>query len=120
MILFFNSSKGMSKVTKIAMCIMLLALVIVSSIFYRNMSILNINKRIDFITSKYLLSMEVDGYLSDENENKIIKELESIGVSNISLDETTKKKTENKTVILKVKAIYKDKEIKREKISRFI
>lgn len=117
--LFLNYSRELSKFSKIIICITLLTLAVASYNFFEYISGLNINKSIDFIVSKYLLIMEVDGYLSENNENKMIQELESIGVKNIDIEETTRQKTENNIVTLSVKVNYKSKAINREKTSRY-
>lgn len=48
--------------------------------------------KVDSIGRKYILSMESKGYLSNEDEIKMINELKSIGGKNISTVGTTKSK----------------------------
>ncbi len=117
--LFVNDSGELSKTGKIALYIPLLLLIIVGYRYCNYIDSSIVNTRIDSIVSKYLLCMELEGYLNEANQQKLDEELKSIGVVNISLEETTKQKTENGTVTLKVKADYKNKEINKKKISTY-
>ncbi len=76
--------------------------------------------RVDNITSNIVLNMEIEGYLNASNHQKAVEELENIGLKNISLEGTSKQKTENNIVTLRVKANYKNKEINKEIVARYI
>lgn len=115
--LVINDSGELSKVSRFILFITLLFLMILGSTYYKYVDNSIMNTRIDDITSIYLLDMEIEGYLNEANQQKLIDELGNIGLSNISIEETTKQKTRNNIVTLKVKANYKNKEINKEKIS---
>lgn len=47
---------------------------------------------VDSIARDYILSMEIEGYLTNESKNELISELQSKGLKNISLSGTTTSK----------------------------
>lgn len=74
----------------------LITLVVISVLLISFLSATRENKRmndLDLIGRKFILHMETDGFLTNENENMIISRLESIGAKNISLSGTTKNST---------------------------
>ncbi len=117
--LFVNELRELSKASRFILFISLLFFMVLCFKYYQYVDNSIMNTRLDDITSIYLLDMEVEGYLNESNQQKLIEELKNIGLSSISIEETTKQRMRNNIVILKVKANYKNKEIEKEKISKY-
>lgn len=117
--LFVNELRELSKASRFILFISLLFFMVLGFKYYQYVDNTIMNTRLDDITSIYLLDMEIEGYLNESNQQKLIEELKNIGLSSISVEETTKQRTRNNIVILKVKANYKNKEIEKEKISKY-
>lgn len=47
-------------------------------------------QKVDIVARQYILKMETDGYLMSNEEDSLIKELNKIGLQNVSLNGTTK------------------------------
>ncbi|WP_097034011.1 hypothetical protein [Clostridium tertium] len=117
--LFVNELRELSKASRFILFISLLFFMVLCFKYYQYVDNSIMNTRLDDITSIYLLDMEIEGYLNESNQQKLIEELKNIGLSSISIEETTKQRMRNNIVILKVKANYKNKEIEKEKISKY-
>ncbi|URZ16318.1 hypothetical protein [Clostridium felsineum] len=85
----------------------LIGILIMSSVFLyfvSNIIPINATYKAETIARKYMLKIEEDGYLKEENSEKMINEFASIGISNIDISGTTLSPvTYGESVYLKVK-----------------
>jgi hypothetical protein len=60
------------------------------------------------ISRKYILKMETEGYLSQENKNQMLLELKNLGIQNVDISGTTTQQvTYGDTIVLKIKGSVK-------------
>lgn len=67
----------------------ILAMLSILMCFFGSMEILQTKARVSQLARQYALRMECSGYLEKEREEALKRELEELGVSEISLDGTT-------------------------------
>lgn len=117
--LFISCSNKSGKISGIIYGISLVFVLLVVFIYIESFNIVSRFTMVENINKKYLLRMETDGYLNEDNQYKLTKELENLGINNINFNETTKTKTENNIVVLSVKGNYKNKELNSKMTSRY-
>lgn len=69
--------------------IFILALSVLMLAFMENMELIQHKIEINQITRRYLLRMETEGCLTEEDRDRILYELQAAGVSNVDLGATT-------------------------------
>lgn len=68
----------------------ILAMLTIMMSFLNNMELIQKKAQTAQIARKYMLRMETCGYLEPEKEHDLTKELEQLGITNLSLEGTTK------------------------------
>lgn len=98
------------------MIIPLISLVVATVLILMNTSstkTMLTKQKVDIIARQYILKMETDGYLMQNEEDNLIKELNKIGLENISLDGTTKNNVGyGKEINLNISGYLKTEELK--------
>lgn len=69
--------------------ICILAMTVVMLSYVENVSLLHQKTKVSQLARKYILRMETVGYLKPEDETALYGELETLGVTEISLEGTT-------------------------------
>ena len=68
-------------------------------------------QKVDILARQYILKMETDGYLEKNEEDNLIRELQKIGLTNISLNGTTETQVGyGKEIKLEINANLKSKD----------
>lgn len=79
----------------------LLALMVYSILLFAQV---NVKQRVEWSLREYMLSMEVDGYLTNTNKSLLINKLSDLGVTEISFEDTTIYKVNyGESIVLHVK-----------------
>lgn len=73
--LFVNELRELSKASRFILFISLLFFMVLCFKYYQYVDNSIMNTRLDDITSIYLLDMEIEGYLNESNQQKLIEEL---------------------------------------------
>lgn len=69
--------------------IMVLAVMILITVFFNLYQVLSLNEEVKQLSRKYMLNMETVGYLDAANRTKLIQELSDLNVIDIDLTGTT-------------------------------
>lgn len=69
--------------------IMVLAVMILITVFFNLYQVLSLNEEVKQLSRKYMLNMETVGYLDAANRTKLIQELSALNVTDIDLSGST-------------------------------
>ncbi len=83
--------------------ITILAMTIVVMVYLQCTELMIKKLEVSQISRKYILKMETEGYLSQENKTQMLMELKNLGVQNVDISGTTTQPvTYGDTIILKI------------------
>ena len=83
--------------------ITILAMTIVVMVYLQFTELMIKKLEVSQISRKYILKMETEGYLSQENKTQMLMELKNLGVQNVDISGTTTQPvTYGDTIILKI------------------
>ena len=88
--------------------ITILAMTIVVMVYLQCTELMIKKLEVSQISRKYILKMETEGYLSQENKNQMLLELKNLGIQNVDISGTTTQQvTYGDTIVLKIKGSVK-------------
>ena len=83
--------------------ITILAMTIVVMVYLQCTELMIKKLEVSQISRKYILKMETEGYLSQENKTQMLMELKNLGVQNVDISGTTTQPvTYGDTIIIKI------------------
>ena len=98
--------------------ICLLALTMLMEAFMGNINAIQKKLHVSQCARKYMLIMETEGYLNEEAKNSLYTELESLGMEDVSLMETTFNPTDHgNEIVLHIKGKLNEYEIDEKRFS---
>ena len=95
--------------------ITILAMTIVVMVYLECMEMMLKKLEVSQVSRKYILKMETEGYLSQENKTMLLTELKDLGLENVDVSGTTLYPvTYGDTITLKIRGGFKRKLLARE------
>lgn len=95
--------------------ITILAMTIVVMVYLECTELMIKKMEVSQVSRKYILKMETEGYLSQENKNRMLEELKNLGLQNVDISGTTLNPVfYGDTIMLKIKGGFRQNMLERK------
>lgn len=95
--------------------ITILAMTIVVMVYLECTELMMKKMEVSQVSRKYILQMETEGYLSQENKNKMLEELKNLGLQNVDISGTTLSPVfYGDTIMLKIRGGFRQNMLERK------
>ncbi|MBR4083510.1 MAG: hypothetical protein IKK33_04410 [Lachnospiraceae bacterium] len=95
--------------------ITILAMTIVVMVYLECTELMIKKMEVSQVSRKYILKMETEGYLSQENKNRMLEELKNLGLQNVDISGTTLNPVfYGDTIMLRIKGGFRQNMLERK------